>query len=401
MKTTAFPETVSGVSERMAGFMAHLRGNGLATGVSETKATLQALKSININDQEDVRLACKSICSIHHDSFKRFDDLFDSYWFNRGREKGDFATQHNKTTQNLQSRFSPGVDDTQSDHTGGSLDESDDNPQDEGEAIHGGEGKLIASKITNIEKTDFRELMTPESLHQAEQVATKIAKAIRDRRSRRFRSDKLGAKLDLRKTIKASVSYGGVPVKLYRKKTPDRPVRIVALLDVSGSMTVYAKVFLSFLKGLISNDTHTDAYLFHTSLVKVSDALRDNDTLRAVNRLSLMAQGFGGGTRIATNLKRFNHQYAGNTVTSRSVVIILSDGYDTDPPDQLATEFQRLKKRNCKIVWLNPLKGWKDYEAVAGGMSAALPWLDHFAAANTLHSLAALEPHLQLSLIHI
>ena len=130
-------------------------------------------------------------------------------------------------------------------------------------------------------------------------------------------------------------------------------------------------------------------------MVRVSDALRDNDTLRAVNRLSLMAQGFGGGTKIGASLKRFNQQYAANTVNGRTVVIILSDGYDTDPPAQLGASLQRLKKRNCKIVWLNPLKGWKDYEAVAGGMAAALPWLDHFAPANTLESLAALEPHLQ------
>jgi len=166
------------------------------------------------------------------------------------------------------------------------------------------------------------------------------------------------------------------------------------MLDVSGSMTVYARVFLAFLKGLVSHDQKTDAYLFHTTLVRVSDALRDNDTFRAVNRLSLMAQGFGGGTKIGSNLQRFNQQYAARTVTARSVVIIFSDGYDTDPPELVAEALQRLKKRGCKIIWLNPLKGWKDYEPVARGMAAALPMLDLFASANTLDSLAALEPHL-------
>ena len=160
-------------------------------------------------------------------------------------------------------------------------------------------------------------------------------------------------------------------------------------------MTVYAKVFLAFLKGLISHDLRTDAYLFHTSLVKVSDALRDNDTFRAVNRLSVMAQGFGGGTKIGSNLEHFNHQYAARTVNARTVVIILSDGYDTDPPEKIAAALQRLKKRSCKIIWLNPLKGWKDYAPVAQGMAAALPMLDLFASANTLEGLAALEPHLE------
>ena len=82
-------------------------------------------------------------------------------------------------------------------------------------------------------------------------------------------------------------------------------------------------------------------------------------------------------------------------MNGRTVVIILSDGYDTDPAMILSTELERLSKRNCKIIWLNPLKGWKDYAPVAQGMAAALPWLDHFAAANTLDSLAKLEPALR------
>ena len=159
-------------------------------------------------------------------------------------------------------------------------------------------------------------------------------------------------------------------------------------------MTVYARVFLAFLKGLISADRATDAYLFHTRLVRISDALRDRDTLRAVNRLSLMAQGFGGGTRIGANLKQFNAQYAARSVNGRSVVIILSDGYDTDPPEMLAVELARLKRRGARIVWLNPLKGWAGYEPVARGMAAALPFLDHFAAASTLADLAGLESQL-------
>ena len=169
-------------------------------------------------------------------------------------------------------------------------------------------------------------------------------------------------------------------------------MHVVALLDVSGSMTVYARVLLSFVRGLTSADSRTDAYLFHTRLVRISDALRDHDTLRAAGRMSMMAEGFGGGTRIGGNLKAFNEQYARHGVGGRSVVLILSDGYDTDPPELVDAALARLKKRGCRIVWLNPLKGWKDYAPVARGMAAALPHLDLFAPAATLDDLAALEP---------
>ncbi len=394
MRTTQFPATVAGVSERMSGFVAHLRYNGYRAGVAETEATLNALRLIDIQEQQQVRLLCKAVCAKDKQSFDKFDELFDSYWFNRGRERCGTSSVETKRADNQKQPYRPGVKEQQSPAGSGSADQPD-SSDDDGCADHNGEGRLIASKITNRERTDFRELVTPESLQHAEKTAYLIAKAIRDRRSRRFRAAKRSDRLNLRKTIRDSVKYGGVPMKLHCQNRPDRPVKIVALLDVSGSMTVYAKVFLSFVKGLISCDTHADAYLFHTKLVRIGDALRDHDTMRAMNRLSLMAQGFGGGTRIGTNLKLFNDQYAMTCVDGRTVVIIMSDGYDTDPPQILAEALERLAKRNCKIIWLNPLKGWKDYAPVAQGMAAAMPWLDHFAAANTLESLADLEPALR------
>ena len=155
-------------------------------------------------------------------------------------------------------------------------------------------------------------------------------------------------------------------------------------------MTVYAKIFLSFLAGLVRADNATDAYLFHTRLVRITEALRDDDPLRALNRLTLLADGFGGGSKIGGALNQFSRTYARKFVTGRSVVIVFSDGYDTDPPELLAAALTRLKKRGCKVIWLNPLKGWSDYAPVARGMAAALPHLDLFVAANTLDNLASL-----------
>ena len=394
MKTTRFPQTVGGVVERMTGFMHHLRDNGLPVSVIESQFILNALPTIDISNSHHVRLACKTICSTSHDSYTRFDDLFDSYWFNRGKENRKAQSSQVANRKPQQHTFQPDVGPSDNHASGNAIQPDSGKGQGKDEDFHQGEGKLIASESSNLEKTDFRELMTNESLKKAEQLAATLAKAIRDRRSRRLRSDKDGKRINLRKTIRASIGCGGTLFRLFHMKKPDRPVHIVALLDVSGSMTVYSRIFLAFIKGLVSHDTKTDAFLFHTALIKISDTLRDSDTLRAVNRLSIMAQGFGGGTRIAANLKRFNDQYAKNTVNGRTVVIILSDSYDTDSPDALSNELKRLKKRNCKIIWLNPLKGWKDYQPIATGMAAALPWLDHFSAANTLESLATLEPQL-------
>jgi uncharacterized protein with von Willebrand factor type A (vWA) domain len=339
-------------------------------------------------------LACKAVIPRTADQFDHFDALFEAYWLNGGREKrgilnGDSNKAMNPSVRSARSEYG---DDPASGNEAGKAEEADqDNAQDTAQS---GEGKLTGSLSRNIDKVDLRELMTPESLEQAERIARQLAAAMRDRRSRRRRAANRGNALNLRKIIRASISTGGDPIRLFKLRRPERPVNIVALLDVSGSMLVYSRVFLAFLKGLVCHDQKTDAYLFHTSLLRVSDVMRDTDTLRAVNRLSLMAQGFGGGTRIAQNLHRFNQQYAAHSVTARSVVIIFSDGYDTDPPELMVSALARLKRRGCRIIWLNPLKGWQDYAPVAAGMAAALPYLDLFASANTLDSLTALEPHL-------
>ena len=394
MRITRFPGRERGVSERMTGFMAHLRSNGVNVGVAETEAALEAMTVINSADRNETYLALKSICANDADRFMRFEELFKSYWYNSGREKQRSYKPDDKPFSESRWTNRSVLEDTIEGSSVGSQDLPEDG-SDEGEADQAGEGKLIASGVYNFHKTDLREFMKPEDMALAEKTAEKIAKSIRDRRSRRRRAKHNGPYLDLRRIARKSVESGGEPIALFKRQRPERPIHLAVLLDVSGSMKVYARVFLAFLKGLVSVDQRTDAYLFHTRLVRISDALRDRDTFRAVNKLSMMAQGFGGGTKIGKNLMRFNQQYAANSVNGRSVVVILSDGYDTDPPEQISSALARLKKRGCKVIWLNPLKGWKGYQPVAKGMAAAMPHLDLFASANTLESLAALEPHLE------
>jgi uncharacterized protein with von Willebrand factor type A (vWA) domain len=126
----------------------------------------------------------------------------------------------------------------------------------------------------------------------------------------------------------------------------------------------------------------------------VSASLRDRDVTRAVERLSLMAQGIGGGTRIGESLATFNRWHAARVINSRTAVMIVSDGYDTGEPDRLGEEMLRLSRRCRRIIWLNPLIGWEGYTAEARGMRAALPHVDLFAPAHNLESLAAIEPYL-------
>jgi uncharacterized protein with von Willebrand factor type A (vWA) domain len=322
----------------------------------------------------------------------QFDMLFDSFWMAEGRVRHKMIPSN--TNPAPKDAKSNRTDDAQSTSGAGSIHAPEDT-QDGEESYADGTGKLVASKAHNLMKKDLRELVSAEDIRAAEKVAICLGKALRDRRSRRRKAARRGRSIDLRRTIRRSLTTGGEPLHLAKHKRPDRPMKIVALCDVSGSMMHYARPFLAFLAGLMRVDSASDAYLFHTRLVRITNALRDDDPLRALNRITLLADGFGGGSKIGANLQHFANSYARNFVDGRSVVIILSDGYDSESSEVLGDALAKLKRRGCKIIWLNPLKGWQGYEPVAKGMAAALPHLDAFAAAATLADLASLERTLE------
>ena len=385
-RVTKFAARDPGPAARVAGFMRHLRDNGLRLGVAETELALAALCEVDATQPEQARQVFRAICTGCKEEAERFDPLFDSFWIDMGRVKQKvIPSKGSKSDENMHSSRDAQGEDASGAGSANAPDGGD------GEAESDGEGRLISTKVQNLMRKDLREMVRPEDIAEAEVVARRLGAALRDRRSRRRIAARKGDRLHFRKTIRASLSTGGEPVRLMRKHRPDRPRKIVALCDVSGSMTVYAQVFLAFLAGLLRSDTTADAYLFHTRLVRITEALRDKDAMRAIGRLSLMADGFGGGSEIGPSIQRFAKTYAKRFVDGRSVVLILSDGYDTAPPAVLDAGLAELKKRGCKIFWLNPLKGWHDYAPIADGMAAAMPHLDLFEAANTLSDLAALE----------
>ncbi|MDC1522194.1 VWA domain-containing protein [Planktomarina temperata] len=381
---TKFAARDPGPAARMAGFVAHLRDNGLRLGVGETGAALDALTHINAANPYDSRRALKSVFTGCTEEAAQFDGLFNSFWMNGGRVKTR-VTATPSQSENVQSSREESEE-----ASSGTGDMSAPGGVD-GEAESDGEGKLVAMDVTNLFKKDLRDLVRPEDIAEAEKIALRLGAALRDRRSRRRKAARKGDQIHFRKVMRKSLATGGEPFVLPKRQRPDRTLRITAICDVSGSMAVYSRIFLAFLAGLMRADFRADAYLFHTRLVRITEALRDKDAMRALARLSLLAEGFAGGSKIAESLDTFASTYGRRFVDNRTVVMILSDGYDTASPDGISDALARLKKRGCKIIWLNPLKGWDGYEPTAQAMAGALPHLDLFRAANTLGDLAALE----------
>lgn len=379
------------IADRMAGFIAHLRLNGFALGPAETELALAVLGAMSGLDARTDRQALKTALCADHEQWLQFDDMYEAYWFSRGRrrEKAERGSQSPSARSAVAALWDRSLSQGDSSEANQTVSSSEDFDVPDGE---GGTGRLIASSQTTMFRRDLREIVDAGEIRQAEEIALRLARAISISRSRRRRAGPGGRVIDLKRTLRASLARGGEPIDLFRRRRPDRPVRLVLLLDVSGSMQAYSRYFLQFAKGLIGAWYEAEAFIFHTRLIKVSDALRERDPFRAMARLSLMTQGIGGGTRIGECLAAFNDHYAAGTLNSRSVVIVLSDGYDTGSVERLVDELTRLRRKARRIVWLNPLAGWRGYEPVARAMAAAMPLIDAFAPATTLQDLADVEP---------
>ena len=384
----------SSKTSRLLDFNHHMFAHGFNTSFDQATQSLEGLQHIDLSKIQEWKNALKSIYCYNFETFEKFDELFDSFWANEGRKKTNIQRQNNNKnnkTINTRSILAPPEQETlDNDSTNKSMTNNENDMEVSSNAV----SKITASFIENKKKTDLKELIDSDLQKRIHSAVLKIAKSIKHKRSRRLLADRKGAKLDLRKIVSKSLAYEGYPIKLYKKSKPKKPMRIVSILDISGSMKVYSQIFLTFVKGLVGVDQSADVYLFHTRLMRVTEYLKENDTLNAVNRISLLTEGFSGGTKIGKSLKEFNNIYSKNNVNGRTVVIIISDGYDTGNPKIVSQELEKLKKRNCKIIWLNPLLGWENYEPVASSMKEASPYLDLFAPCSTIEDLENLEKEL-------
>jgi uncharacterized protein len=387
-----FDEISRLVSAKLATFLKTLRDAGFAVGLHEGRDAAALMAAGYAARPGLLRSAFKHLFSARKSDWEKFDGLFDAFWLgqrvrSRSVTMGSTKAANSPSLKSLQQQKSERAgSETATDQ----VPSSDDAPEQ-----HSGEGRMEgASRAENLAEIDFRKLADPAQIEEAHNVAAQLAKAMRTRLTRRDLARRRGYRLDLRRTIHGNISHGGVPIDLVRRQRTAKPLRLVMLLDASGSMSMYTGVFLRFIHGVLDEFREAEAFLFHTRLAYVSDAMKEKNAARALDRLSLLAQGAGGGTRIGESLQTFNRWHAARVLHSRSCVMIVSDGYETGDAALLGREMAALAKRCRRIVWLNPMMAWQGYAPEAAGIKAALPHVDLYAPANTLKSLTELEPYL-------
>lgn len=376
------------ITERVLGFIRFLRANGFCIGVQEELDGLLVARHCNVLEQQRLRWGLRSLLCSSSEQWHEFDELYDVYWKppNRSKEIHSGFTRRMENKQGL----------ANTSQNGGSEAAADADQAEEGDDSHAGDGGSkggASSKSVRI-RSDFRFLTDEHQMREMERLVERLAKRMRRRMIRRQQQRLRGGVINLRRTIRDSLRYGGTPLKLHFKRNKRQLPKLVLLLDVSRSMSLYSYLFLRFARGIVEAFKEADAFVYHTRLVHVTEALQEQDSLRMKEKLAMMSVGWSGGTRIGECLQKFNHDYGRRIINSRTVVVMVSDGYDTGEPELLARELGQIKQRARKLVWLNPLLGRDGYEPISVGMKAALPLLDLFAPAHNLESLLALESYL-------
>jgi uncharacterized protein with von Willebrand factor type A (vWA) domain len=365
--------------ESVVTFCRELRAHGLLVTPAEVVTATTALRIIDTSDRDEVFLSLRSILTTSVDDFEIFAEVFKKFW-----NRSDLLTT--STAVRVQAG-SPRQTKTGLafflDHWGSSFSAGAQPVKVPG-----------ASDSESAATKDFTEF-TNEELEEVSRLARRIVRRLARRPSRRWRPVRRGHRVNLRRSLRLSLKTGGELIELsYKERRPKR-TRLIVLCDVSGSMDLYSRLLLQFIYGLQNSFAKVESFVFATSLSRITGDLKNKTYKRALDRLATNVQGWSGGTRIGASLTMFNEQWL-SRIDKRTIVIILSDGWDTGEPEQLVAALAGIKRRAGRLIWLNPLLGNAEYAPVTRGMQAALPFVNVFAPAHDLASLRALEPHLSL-----
>jgi uncharacterized protein with von Willebrand factor type A (vWA) domain len=370
-------------------FAALLRADALPVTVIQVLDGVRALDHLDITDRGELYLGLRTVFVSRPEEQPTFDRIFDAFW--------RAGVQEDPGIPGLVSPSLSGEDESGLTAAAGQKREALalDTWGDEDEAGEDGDEPLGVPAVSDRESLVGQDFATfaPDQLDEVLRLTIMIARRLARRISRRRRPVRRRGRVDLRRTLRANLTRADLIDLRYRARKPKK-TKLVLLCDVSGSMDLYSRFLLQFLFAVQNVFRRVETFTFSTRLTRITDHLRSRSYRQVLRRLGEV-RDWSGGTRIGESFLEFNREW-GRIVDRRTIVIILSDGWDTGDPDVLATELLRIKRRAARVIWLNPLLGNPSYEPLTRGMAAALPLVDHFAPAHNLASLRDLAQRLTL-----
>jgi uncharacterized protein with von Willebrand factor type A (vWA) domain len=371
----------SDLQRNIVQFCRLLRERELLVTPSEVIDALRTAESIDLIDRLEMKLALRTVLTARREDIPVFDSAFEEFWRSRVAEGGDdHFTARDPRVRGLGQQQPQQVQSDAADEDGEQR-EGSDAPQ--------------YSPIEVLSRRNFLSLEADE-LVEIRRAIVIIARRLARQQSRRYRATRHGRMIDLRRSFRRNIKYGGTLIELSFKRRKLRKPRIVLLCDVSRSMETYSTFLLQFIYALQNTFFKVDSFVFSTRLTRVTDYFKAADISTALERIAGEVPDWSGGTRIGDSFRTFNRLWALRVVDRHTIVLVLSDGLDSGEAAVLGVEMEAIARRAARVIWLNPLLGDPGYRPVARTMRAALPHVNVFASAHNLESLQALGRSLTL-----
>ena len=370
------------IAANLLAFIRVLRRAGMTLGPADGLAAATALRAVGLRRRDDVYWGLRATLVRRAADIDVFDDAFRALW-------QGIALEAAGQSQPFGKRRRPAPAQRRVAEALGALPAAG-RRQEAAPA----ESALGASRRERLGSVDIA-AMGVDDLRAAQAAVQKLVRPLGAVPTRRYRAAPSGRDgIDFRGTLRLAARTGGVPLRLQRRQRRTRPVTVVVLCDISGSMAAYTRMLLHFMHALGQTRRRVFCFVFGTRFTDVTRALRLGDPDRAVQRAVQQVHDWSGGTRIGAALRSFNRDWSRRMLTDGGVVVLVTDGLERDPGTDVGAETARLRRACRRLVWLNPLLRYAGFQPRAGGMAAIAPHVDETRTVHTLDSLHALADSL-------
>ena len=366
-------------ADNIIGFARALRAAGVPVGPGAVIDAMNALQLVDIGNRTDVFTTLEAIFVKRHEHALIFAQAFDLFF--RAADEWKQMLDSVPLPDHAKKKPPPA---SRRVHDAFSQTQMTETPQTQADEV-----RLSVSDKEILQKKDFAQMTAAEIAGVTRAIANmRLPQA--ELRTRRHRPDARGLKLDMRRTLRGSLRTGGDIIDIHKLGRIDKPAPIVALLDISGSMSEYTRLFLHFLHAITDARKRVSVFLFGTRLTNVTRSLRARDPDEALASCSSLVEDWAGGTRIATSLHTFNKLWARRVLGQGAIVLLISDGLEREADARLAFEMDRLHRSCRRLIWLNPLLRYGGFEPKAQGIKMMLPHVDEFRPVHNLKSIEGL-----------
>lgn len=374
----------SDLSKNLLLFLQALRKKRVKATTDNLLSVLKGILFIDLREKRDFYHLLKAHFVSCKEEIEPFDELFKQFW----SLDGEWDASIKEILDKKRRDFEEGGELLSIEHRGDELQIKEWASEEEG-GVKEERDLLTYSPKEILRRKDFGRLQL-EEIDKVKKMVMDLSRRMSIRLSRRWKGKKRGDQIDFRKSIRQSIKYGGEMVELRMRQPRLKPLRVLLICDVSGSMDIYSQYFLLFMYGIQNYYSNCKTFTFSTRLSHTTFLLKGRTFEEALRHLSMKVLDWSGGTNIGVALHQLHQHYSHLLHPRRSLVLIFSDGWDRGDTTLLNSEMRYLKSQVRRIIWLNPLSGSRNYQPLCKGMSTALPYIDHFLPYENLSSLQKL-----------